>query len=132
MPDTEPLSELRWHPLLRQWVVVAARRQNRPHLPEDWCPFCVGSGQVPDHYDVYIYPNDFPAFSLENPPFSPTGELFETAGARGSCDVVLYSPDHNLLPSEMGIDQWGKVIDAWTRRTAELFEHPEVQHVVVF
>ena len=57
------MSELRWHPLLRQWVGVAAARQNRPQMPKDWCPFDPGSGKVPDHYDVHLYPNDFAALS---------------------------------------------------------------------
>lgn len=132
MPDSEPSSELRWHPLLRQWVVVAVQRQGRPQLPEDWCPFCPGSGRVPDHYDVFLYPNNFPAFSFENPPFSPETELFKTTGAPGACDVVLYSSDHRLLPSELTVDQWGRVIELWTKRVVELSAHDEVQYVAVF
>jgi len=27
------MSELRWHPLLEQWVVVTAHRQERPQMP---------------------------------------------------------------------------------------------------
>lgn len=128
----EPTSELRWHPLLRQWVGVAAHRQNRPQLPQDWCPFCPGSGHVPEHYDVYLYPNDFPAFSFENSPFSPETGLFCSTGAQGSCDVVLYSPDHHLLPSQLSVEQWGKVIGLWTRRTEELSDVDVVQHVSIF
>ena len=127
-----PTSELRWHPLLRQWVTVAALRQDRPQLPEDWCPFCPGSGHVPDHYDVHLYPNDFPAFSFDNPPFEAKHELLGLTGARGACDVVLYSSQHDLLPSAMPVDQWLKVIDLWTRRTTELFSHPDVEYVQVF
>ena len=132
MSDPSPLSELRWHPLLRQWVVVATQRQHRPQLPEDWCPFCPGSEQVPEEYDVHLYPNDFPAFSFDSPPFSPEGDLFTITGARGACDVVLYSQDHNLLPSELPVEQWKKVIDLWTRRTSELFRNPDVEYVAVF
>ena len=66
----EFVSELRWHPLLREWVGVAAHRQNRPQMPENWCPFDPGSGRVPDAYDVLIYPNDFPAFHPDGEPFS--------------------------------------------------------------
>jgi UDPglucose--hexose-1-phosphate uridylyltransferase len=132
MPDPESSSELRWHPYLRQWVVVAAQRQGRPQLPEDWCPFCPGSGSVPDHYDVHLYPNDFPALNFENPPFSAEGELFKTTGARGACDVVLYSSDHRLRPSELTVEQWEKVIVLWTRRTTELFHNADVQYVSVF
>jgi UDPglucose--hexose-1-phosphate uridylyltransferase len=102
------MSELRWHPLLEQWVVVTAHRQGRPQMPDNWCPFCA----LPP-YDVYLYPNDFPAFD-------------------GGCDVVLYSPDHNQLPSQLSVEQWGKVIDLWTSRTAELQADPKVKHVMVF
>ena len=131
MADQET-SELRWHPLLKQWVGVAALRQNRPQMPEDWCPFCPGSGRVPDNYDVYLYPNDFPAFSFQNPPYSPEPGLFKKTGAQGACDVVLYSRNHNLLPSQMPVEQWSKVIDLWKKRTQELAQIPVVQYVEVF
>jgi UDPglucose--hexose-1-phosphate uridylyltransferase len=130
--DARSSSELRWHPLLREWVAVAAERQSRPQLPEDWCPFCPGSGRVPDDYDVYLYANDFPAFSFENPPFSPEPGLFKSTGARGACDVVLYSPEHRLLPAQLSVEQWRKVVEVWTKRTAELFAHPDVRYVSVF
>ena len=132
MADSQPSSELRWHPLLREWVAVAVERQGRPQLPQDWCPFCPGSGRVPDDYDVYLYPNDFPAFSFENPPFSLEPGLFKTTGARGACDVVLYSPNHRLLPSQLPVEQWRKVIDLWAKRTVELFGNPDVRYVSVF
>lgn len=46
------MAELRWHPLIKDWVMIASHRQNRPQMPMDWCPFCPGSGRVPEHYDV--------------------------------------------------------------------------------
>ncbi len=126
-------SELRWHPLLRQWVIVSAHRQGRPQLPEDWCPFCPGSGQVPDNYDVHIYPNDFAALSFASAPFDPGAEgLFATTGARGACDVVLYSPNHTLLPSQLRVEQWEKVIALWTRRSVELMSDSDVRYVSIF
>src|ERR1700746_1902958 len=113
MADSQASSELRWHPLLREWVTVAAERQGRPQLPQDWCPFCPGSGSVPEHYECPFYPNDFPAFSFENPPFSPETGLFKTTGARGACDVVLYSPNHRLLPSPLAVGEWEKGVNFW-------------------
>jgi len=103
------MSELRWHPLLEQWVVVTAHRQGRPQMPADWCPFC----SLPNSYDVHLYPNDFPAFD-------------------GGCDVVLYSPEHTKLPSQLSVEQWEKVIALWTRRTAELQADPKVKHIMIF
>ena len=139
------MSELRWHPLLREWVSVAAARQNRPQMPKDWCPFCPGSPQVPEHYDTFLYPNDFAAFSPDNPPFddnprpagqailSPAGQsLFQTTGSRGSCDVVLYHPDHNLTPAAMPAGHWTKVVELWRERTEQLFANRDIACVCIF
>ena len=101
-------------------------------MPADWCPFCPGSGRVPDDYDVLIYPNDFPAFSADAEPFDPTPGLFRSTGARGACDVILYSPNHNLWPSRLTEDQWRKVILLWSRRTTELAALPVVRYVMAF
>jgi len=126
------VSELRWHPLLREWVGVAAKRQNRPQMPKDWCPFCPGSGQVPDHYDTYLYPNDFAALSKDYPPFEDNPGLFHATGARGQCDVVLYHSDHNLHPAQMTAEHWRKVIDLWCARSAQLFADPDFAYVYIF
>ncbi len=129
------MHELRWHPLYRQWVAVATDRQGRPQLPADWCPFCPKWGKVPEGYDVYLYPNDFPAFSLAHEPyesFDPAGDLYQTTAPAGSCDVVLYSPEHNRLPSELTAENWRKVVGLWTRRTAELAAIPAIQYIYVF
>lgn len=61
------MAELRKHPLTNDWIMIASHRQNRPQMPKDYCPFCPGSGKVPEHFDVYEYDNDFPALS-QNPP----------------------------------------------------------------
>ena len=53
------MTELRWNPTVREWVSTASHRQGRPQMPEDWCPFCPGSGRVPDHYDVLHLPQRF-------------------------------------------------------------------------
>ena len=101
-------------------------------MPKDWCPFCPGSGHVPEHYDTYLYPNDFAAFSKTAPPFEHNPGLFHSTGARGSCDVVLYHSDHNQLPAQMTAEHWGKVVDLWQSRTGELSEDPEIACIHVF
>jgi UDPglucose--hexose-1-phosphate uridylyltransferase len=126
------MHQLRWHALLQQWVVVTTGRQNRPQMPADWCPFDPGSGRVPDHYDVFLYPNDFPAFSPDAEPFEPTPGLFAETGPRGACDVVLYSPEHTLPPSQLSLDNWKKVVELWTRRTRDHASNPDIALVAVF
>jgi UDPglucose--hexose-1-phosphate uridylyltransferase len=127
------LSELRWHPFLKQWVAVTTHRQNRPQMPQNWCPFCPGSGRVPDDYTVHLYPNDFAAFAPNEDPFVPGSEgLYATTGARGACDVVLYSPEHNRTPAQLSEANWLEVIGLWTRRTEELYAGDGIAYVAVF
>ncbi len=126
------MHQLRWHPLLEQWVVFNTDRQNRPQMPANWCPFDPGSGKVPDSYDVYLYPNDFPGFSPLAAPFDPHPGLFGTAGPRGACDVVLYSPNHTLPPSKLTVENWRKVMDLWTKRTEEHVANPDIAFVAIF
>ena len=52
------MAELRWNPMIKDWVMVASNRQNRPQMPKDWCPFCPDPNdhnpdkKVPDTYEV--------------------------------------------------------------------------------
>lgn len=101
-------------------------------MPKDWCPFCPGSGRVPDHYETYIYPNDFAAFSKDSAPFENVPGLFHSTGARGQCDVVIYHSDHNLAPSHMTAEHWGKVVDLWCSRTRELTADPDFAFIYIF
>jgi UDPglucose--hexose-1-phosphate uridylyltransferase len=126
------MSELRWHPLLREWVGVASNRQDRPQMPKDWCPFCPGSGRVPDSYDTFLYPNDFAALSQDDAPFTDDPGIFHSTGARGSCDVVIYHPGHTMPPSRMPAAHWRKVVDLWCARSAELYANAEVECVYIF
>ena len=126
------MNQLRWHALLEQWVVVTTARQDRPQMPANWCPFDPGSGRVPDHYDVHLYPNDFPAFSPDAAPFQRVSDLFAETGPRGACDVVLYSPEHTLPPSKLTVENWRKVVDLWTKRTAEHAANPDIAIVAIF
>ncbi len=128
------MQQLRWNALLQQWIAVSTARQNRPQMPANWCPFDPGSGQVPDDYDVYLYGNDFPAFAPSADPFAPPKEpgLSAETGSRGACDVVLYSPEHTLPPSQLTVENWRKIIDLWTERTRQHSENPDVAFVAVF
>jgi UDPglucose--hexose-1-phosphate uridylyltransferase len=126
------VSELRWHPLLRAWVAVTTHRQDRPQMPADWCPFDPGAGRVPDEFDVYLYPNDFAAFTLDSEPFHPETGLFRSTGARGATDVVIYHPDHRMAPAQMPRQHWRKVIDLWTARYRELAGRPDIQYTYIF
>ena len=127
------MAELRWHPLIKDWIMIASHRQGRPQMPKEWCPFCPGSGRVPDHYDVYKYDNDFPVLS-QDPPVPDYGstDLYKTAEAYGKCEVILYSPQHAITLPELPADHVKKLVDLWVERFTELRKDERIKYVFIF
>jgi UDPglucose--hexose-1-phosphate uridylyltransferase len=127
------MSELRWDPLRGEWVVTATHRMDRPQMPKDWCPFCPGSGQVPESYDVHIYPNDFPTFATPPPEMSvASAEPWLARKSWGACDVVLYHPEHTRDFLDIDLTHLAKLATLWRARYLELFQNPKVKYVYIF
>lgn len=128
------MSELRYHPLIDDYVMINSKRQNRPQMPKDWCPFCPGSGKVPEHFDVYRYDNDFPVLSQKppEPDDVATSPLFQTAEAYGKCEVILYSPNHQATLSTLPDAHVRRLVDLWCERFAELSADERIKYVFIF
>ncbi len=127
------MAELRWHPLIKDWVMIASHRQNRPQMPRDWCPFCPGSGRVPEDYTVYKYDNDYPALSQDPPvPDDVPTELYRMAEAYGKCEVILYSPEHTSSLHQFSVDHIERIIDLWTERFIELKKDDRIKYIFIF
>lgn len=127
------MAELRKHPLTGDWIMIASHRQNRPQMPKDYCPFCPGSGKVPDQFDVYCYDNDFPALRQDPPtPDDVATAFFETAPAYGKCEVILYSPDHTITLPELSTEHITKLVDLWAERYTELSKDERIKYVFIF
>lgn len=127
------MSELRYNPLLKTYTIVASNRQARPDMPKNWCPFCPGSGKVPDEFEVYAYSNDFPALS-QNPgmPDIASSELYQVEKNYGACEVILYSPDHYTSLSQLSESHICSLIQLWIERTSAISKQPHVKYVFVF
>ncbi len=127
------MAELRWNPLIKDWVMIASHRQNRPQMPKDWCPFCPGSGKVPDKFTVYEYDNDFPALS-QNPPVPDDVEttMFKTRPAYGKCEVILYSPEHTVTLPELPVSHIRELVDLWEQRFVEISSDKNIKYVFIF
>lgn len=127
------MAELRWHPLIEDWVMIASHRQNRPQMPKDWCPFCPGSGKVPDQFDVYEYDNDFPALSQNPPePDDVATDFFKVKPAYGKCEVILYSPEHTVTLPELSVDHISKLVDLWVERFNAIKADKNIKYVFIF
>ncbi|MCX7744934.1 MAG: galactose-1-phosphate uridylyltransferase [Flavobacteriales bacterium] len=122
---------LRYNPLLGTWTMVAAHRQQRPHLPKDYCPFCPGSGKVPDFYEVLKYDNDFPALST-NPEEIILHSFYQAAPSYGHCEVILYSSDHQASLYQLSSEHLLKLARLWKERWIALSQDPNVKYVFIF
>ena len=97
------MSELRWHPLMGEWVATATHRQDRTFLPPaDFCPLDPTKPggfptEIPEPtYDIVVFENRFP--SLRPEPDAPAvegTELYPVRPGQGICEVIVYTPEHS-------------------------------------
>lgn len=127
------MAEIRYNPLLQDYTMVASNRQKRPDMPKTGCPFCPGSGKVPDDYEVYQYDNDFPALSPTPPePDDVATDLYKTWPAYGKCEVILYSPEHRTTLPQLPVTHIRKLVDLWTERYDALGRDRKHKYVFIF
>ncbi len=155
-PDRRPLgrvgaaSQVRYDPLLGEWVIVASHRQDRTYLPQaDHCPLDPSQpGRLTEipapSYEVVVFENRFPSL-VAGPAGSGAGDAArDGAGAaagdgllparpgNGRCEVVCFSPDHAASFADLTHDQAALVLAAWTDRSAALAGRPGVEQVFCF
>jgi UDPglucose--hexose-1-phosphate uridylyltransferase len=127
------MAELRWNPLTKDWVMVVSSRQNRPQMPKDFCPFCPGSGKVPEQYDVYKYDNDFLALSQNPPePDDMANDFFNVSPTYGKCEVILYSSDHTATLPELTTSNVRKLVDLWAKRFEAIRQDKQIKYIFIF
>ncbi|OED44610.1 galactose-1-phosphate uridylyltransferase [Chromatiales bacterium (ex Bugula neritina AB1)] len=143
--------ERRWHPLLEQWVVIAANSAQRPwsgvvtstsqsrrppHDPECYlCPRVTrASGKTnPDYHGVYAIDNDFPALGAHAPvPVSNDDPLNKRSAATGLCRVLCWSPHHDQTLSDISAAQMCAVAELWQSEVATIEKKPEIRQVLIF
>lgn len=145
--------EQRWHPLRRQWVVIAAHRNARPwsgqqldeeqrgeSLPryDPQCYLCPGNKRVngavnPAYEDVYVFDNDHPCVSPEAPAISGAAvPPYVHAPATGISRVVCYHPRHDLRLAQLPLNNVTALLAAWQQQYRDLGDRPQVRHVLVF
>ncbi len=110
------MTDVRIDELSGATVVVAGSRQHRPNRPGPGsaCPFCVGGIEAPEPYQARAFVNRWPALADDR------------------CEVVLYTPEHDLAFPDLGADGARRVVDLWAERTAALGARTDVAYVLVF
>ncbi len=134
------MSELRWHPLLGEWVATATQRQDRTFFPpEDYCPLCpTRPGKFPTeipaaNYDMVVFENKFPSLRRVPPPPAVEGTPLEPVEpARGECEVVVYTSDHHATLAAAPVTRIEHLVRVWRDRTRALQARDDIVHVFPF
>ena len=152
--------ELRTDPITGRQVAFAPERAERPFEfsgDEDAgnrkgrCPFCLGnedmtpeavlqtdaSGQVSSDWSVRSIPNHYPAFSteaasVEHAPLAAQPSSWEAASSRGRHEVLIESPDHCCLVSELSAEQFRRVVEMYRQRLLTLRDEDSLAHILIF
>ncbi|MBT8225725.1 MAG: galactose-1-phosphate uridylyltransferase [Dactylosporangium sp.] len=140
LPPPPDASEIRYDPVLEEWVAVAAHRQARTHLPPSAeCPLCPSTPgfatEIPaTDYDVVVFENRFPSFShrIGVPTALPLPGQVEIRPGGGRCEVVCFTSDHDAAFASLTPQRVRTVVEAWADRTVELSTLPAVEQVFCF
>lgn len=134
-------SEVRYDPLLKEWVAIASHRQSRTYQPPTSdCPLDPSTPErateIPSYdYDVVVFQNRFPSFAQGVPPVPESVDdepLLVRRQGEGRCEVVCFSSDHNASLGDVSPRRMRTIVDAWADRTAALNALDEVAHVFPF
>jgi len=75
--------ELRWNPILKQWIIIATHRQDRTYKPpKDYCPLCPTKKrglptEIPaEDYDIVVFENKFPSLQQDSPELTKKDSKF--------------------------------------------------------
>jgi UDPglucose--hexose-1-phosphate uridylyltransferase len=142
--------EKRWHPLLQEWVVLAATTSDRPwsgdtvkaqdntepaHDPK--CYLCPGvtraSGiQNPKYTEPFAFTNDFASFSMDAPEVHRNDRFEVVEPVQGTCRVICFSPVHNITLAEMSLPEIEKVVGVWKNEYKVLSAEAKINNVLIF
>jgi UDPglucose--hexose-1-phosphate uridylyltransferase len=142
--------ERRWHPVLREWVIIAANTNERPwsgakvsaieEKSPDYDPNCYlcpgvtrASGTKNSMYaKPYAFTNDFSSFGFSAPDVH-TDKPFELVEpAHGTCRVICFSPKHNITLAEMSLPEIEDVYKIWQEEYLALAGNPVIKNVLIF
>lgn len=133
LPPVSTQSQIRFDPLLGDWVTLASHRQTRTFLPPtDLCPLCPSTPErpteIPEHaYEVVAFENRFPSLSLHAQAATPP------AGAGfGRCEVLCFTSEHDTSFAQLEPRRARLIVDVWAERTKELSAIDGIEQVHCF
>ena len=147
------MSELRWDPLERIWVVIAGERGRRPNdflpaRPEQAarhvspCPFCLilagdpGTRTITSRRvggdRVLVVPNRFPALAVESAGERAAVGPYDRIDGIGAHEVVIETTACEQPFAALAVEQIAAILGVWRDRSADLMRDRRMAHVSVF
>ena len=135
------IGELRFDPLVNEWIAISSHRQNRIFLPpKELCPLCPTKGEllteIPESdFEVVVFDNRSPSLIPTTNDFALpdyAGPETDKAEAIGKCEVVCFTSDHGQSFCDLSSTQVRTLLEAWRDRTAELSKEAFIRHIAPF
>lgn len=153
------MPELRKDPIVSRWVIISTERAQRPSdlkreeeppkpAGKKPCPFCAGQEQkTPQEVLAYrpkggspntpgwtlrVVPNKFPALQIEGN-INRRGEgVYDMMNGIGAHEVIVETPDHDALLSDLSETQFQDVLWAYRDRTMDLKKDKRFRYILIF
>jgi UDPglucose--hexose-1-phosphate uridylyltransferase len=137
--------------LTGEWILVSPHRARRPWLGQTEritdkglpaydpsCYLCPGNKRAgelrnPDYSSTFVFKNDFSALLSDSSSEAfQTDDLLSARGEKGLCNVMCFSPRHDITLAEMDQKAVQLVVNAWLNEYKTLGSLPYVNHVQIF
>jgi len=150
------MSELRWDPLKRHWVIIATERGRRPQdflFEEETdqttaCPFCYGNedrtppeimavrppGSTPNSpgWQVRVIPNKYPALRIEGDLKGRGYGPYDVREGIGAHEVIIETPHHGRDLGSLSTDEIASVLKVYRARLLDLRRDLRFRYLMIF
>ncbi len=134
------MSELRYNPMLEEWVITATHRQDRTFFPPpDYNPLApTKPGGFPTEipvrdYEIVVFENKFPSLQPHTPkPAVQGSDLMPVSPAYGVCEVVCYTPQADAELAVLPVEKINELIHVWADRFEALGQRDGIDYVYIF
>jgi UDPglucose--hexose-1-phosphate uridylyltransferase len=149
------MSELRWDPLKKHWVIIATERGRRPldfqqenvATPMISCPFCYGHeartpGEIfairpsgpPNaaNWKVRVIPNKYPVLRVEGEAKSRGYGVYDVMDGIGAHEIIIETPDHQRNLADLSVPELVDVLRAYRARFLDLRQDFRLRYMVLF
>ncbi|MDF1535250.1 MAG: galactose-1-phosphate uridylyltransferase [bacterium] len=153
------MSELRYDPIRKTWVIIATERGMRPtHIhrhekpgkpaPKGVCPFCPGNedrtppeimairdqGTAPNSegWRVRVIPNKFPALTIESSQERYGKGIYDVVSGFGAHEVIVETPNDDEQMVDFSIAHLRDVFSVYRDRLSDLRRDSRFRYVLIF